>query len=192
MSYGTITRDDTQLHETKDFALVYITLFCSLHQHGRCAFVFFISSRNACKPPNSIHLQLLLPKFVFASTKIIIFCPSYVILFFVKLTFLSLQSISNFYTCCFSVINCSTLAVDPRGPLRMSSCGNHYGSKCNFSCMIGHRMNGSSTLTCVAPGNKPPGYWDNPPPVCQSMFLRGKQHDFATITFLFMYQLISY
>ena len=42
-----------------------------------------------------------------------------------------------------TVINCTSLTVDPSGPLRMSSCGNHYGSKCNFACTIGHRLNGS-------------------------------------------------
>ena len=49
----------------------------------------------------------------------------------------------------------------------MSSCGNNYGSKCNFSCTVGYRLNGSSTVTCVASGNRPPGKWDNPAPVCQ-------------------------
>ena len=62
------------------------------------------------------------------------------------------------------------LAVDLGNPLRMSNCGNNFGSKCNFSCAIGHRLNGSSTLTCVAPGNRPPGFWDNSTPVCQSGF----------------------
>ena len=33
--------------------------------------------------------------------------------------------------------------------------------------MIGHRLNGSSMVTCVAPGNRPPGFWDNSMPVCQ-------------------------
>ena len=49
----------------------------------------------------------------------------------------------------------------------MSSCGNNYGSKCNFSCTVGYRLNGSATVTCVASGNRPPGKWDNPAPVCQ-------------------------
>ena len=70
------------------------------------------------------------------------------------------------------VINCTTLTVNPGGPLRMSSCAYHYGAQCNFSCMTGHRFNGSSTLTCVAPGNKPPGLWDNPLPSCQGMLWR--------------------
>ena len=65
------------------------------------------------------------------------------------------------------VINCTSLTVPLGGPLGMSSCGNHYGSKCNFSCVIGYRLNGSSTVVCIAPGNKPPGLWDNPAPVCQ-------------------------
>ena len=69
---------------------------------------------------------------------------------------------------CFSVINCTTLLVDPLGPLRMSSCGNHYGARCEFSCANGYRLNGSSDVTCVAPGNRPPGIWDNPVPTCQS------------------------
>ena len=62
--------------------------------------------------------------------------------------------------------------VDSGGPLRLSSCGNHYGSKCNFSCAIGYRLNGSSTVTCVAPGNRPPGFWDNPVPLCQGKFTK--------------------
>ena len=57
--------------------------------------------------------------------------------------------------------------VDSIGPLRMSSCDNHYGSKCNFSCTVGHRLNGSSSVTCVAPGNKPPGFWNNTIPTCE-------------------------
>ena len=55
----------------------------------------------------------------------------------------------------------------------MSSCGTHYGSKCNFSCAIGYRLNGSSTVTCVAPGNRPPALWDNSAPSCQGMFTKG-------------------
>ncbi|KAL9960492.1 hypothetical protein ACROYT_G033960 [Oculina patagonica] len=69
------------------------------------------------------------------------------------------------FTC--QIINCTSLTVDPSGPLRMSSCGNHYGSKCNFSCTIGHRLNGSSALTCVAPGNQHPGSWNNTIPTCE-------------------------
>lgn len=49
----------------------------------------------------------------------------------------------------------------------MSYCGNHFGAKCNFSCRIGYRLNGSSTVSCAASGNKPPGYWDNPLPSCE-------------------------
>ncbi|KAL9958176.1 hypothetical protein ACROYT_G035153 [Oculina patagonica] len=67
------------------------------------------------------------------------------------------------FTC--QIINCTSLTVDPRSPLRMSSCDNHYGSKCTFSCAIGHRLNGSSTVTCVAPGNQHPGVWNNTIPV---------------------------
>ena len=69
---------------------------------------------------------------------------------------------------CFSVINCTTLMVDLWGPLRISSCGNYYGARCEFSCANGYRLNGSSDVTCVAPGNRPPGIWDNPVPSCQS------------------------
>ena len=57
--------------------------------------------------------------------------------------------------------------VDPGGPLRMSSCDNHYGAQCNFSCAIGYRLNGSSTVTCVAPGNQHPGVWNNTIPTCE-------------------------
>ena len=66
-----------------------------------------------------------------------------------------------------SVINCTSVNVDPRGPLRMSSCDNHYGAKCNFSCAIGYRLNGSSTVTCVAPGNQHPGVWNSTIPICE-------------------------
>ena len=68
------------------------------------------------------------------------------------------------------VINCTLLSVNPNGPLRMGSCGNHYGSRCNFSCDIGHQLSGSSTLTCLAYGNRPPAFWDNLLPVCQGQF----------------------
>ncbi|KAL9960475.1 hypothetical protein ACROYT_G033940 [Oculina patagonica] len=71
----------------------------------------------------------------------------------------------NDFTC--QIINCTSLTVNPSGPLRMSSCDNHYGSKCNFSCTIGHRLNGSSTVTCVAPGNQHPGVWNNTIPTCE-------------------------
>ena len=57
--------------------------------------------------------------------------------------------------------------VDPGGSLRMNSCGNHYGAQCNFSCTAGHRLNGSSSVSCVAAGNRPPGFWDNPLPTCR-------------------------
>ena len=57
--------------------------------------------------------------------------------------------------------------VDPVGPLRVSSCDNHYGAQCNFSCTIGYRLNGSSTVTCVAPGNQHPGVWNNAIPICE-------------------------
>ena len=65
------------------------------------------------------------------------------------------------------VINCTSLTVTPGGPLRMSSCGNHYGSICNFSCSTGYRMNGSATVMCNAGSNRLPGFWDDPPPKCQ-------------------------
>ncbi|XP_068714407.1 uncharacterized protein [Montipora foliosa] len=69
-----------------------------------------------------------------------------------------------------TVINCTSIMVDPTGPLRMSSCGNHYGSKCNFSCEIGHRLIGSSVVTCLAPGDRPPAFWDSKVPVCEIIF----------------------
>lgn len=49
----------------------------------------------------------------------------------------------------------------------MSSCGSYFGAHCNFTCAVGYRLNGSSTVTCVTRGNNPPGYWDNPLPSCQ-------------------------
>ncbi|XP_020626038.1 sushi repeat-containing protein SRPX2-like [Orbicella faveolata] len=77
---------------------------------------------------------------------------------------------ANKASCSFTievmVINCTSL-INPGGPLLMSSCGIHFGAKCNFSCTIGYRLNGSSTVTCVAPGNGPPGSWDSPLPSCQ-------------------------
>ena len=51
----------------------------------------------------------------------------------------------------------------------MSNCGNYFGAQCNFTCARGHRLNGSSTVTCVAPGNRPPGVWDNSLPSCQGI-----------------------
>ena len=59
------------------------------------------------------------------------------------------------------------MTVDPKGPLRMNNCSYHYGSKCTFSCAVGYRLNGSSTVTCDAPRERPPGAWDNPIPMCQ-------------------------
>ena len=59
------------------------------------------------------------------------------------------------------------MTVDPKGPLRMNNCSYHYGSKCSFSCAVGYRLNGSSTVTCDAPRERPPGAWDKPIPICQ-------------------------
>ena len=67
------------------------------------------------------------------------------------------------------VINCTSLTVGSGDALRMSSCGNHFGAQCNFTCATGHLLNGSSTVTCVAPGNRPPGVWNNPLPICQGI-----------------------
>ena len=67
------------------------------------------------------------------------------------------------------VINCTSPTVNSRGAPRMSNCGNHFGAQCNFTCAIGHRLNSSSTVECVAPGNRPPGVWDNPLPSCQGI-----------------------
>ncbi|XP_067041700.1 uncharacterized protein [Acropora muricata] len=87
------------------------------------------------------------------------------------ITYTAEDKSGNKATCTFTVkvivINCTSLTVTPGGPMHMTSCGNHYGAMCNFSCSIGYRMNGSSTLTCSASGNKPPGFWDNPLPICQ-------------------------
>ena len=77
--------------------------------------------------------------------------------------------------CCFhfsfpfsvSAINCTSLTVDPGGPLRMSSCDNRYAAQCNFSCTIGYRLNGSSQVPCVAPANQHPGVWNNSIPRCE-------------------------
>ena len=77
---------------------------------------------------------------------------------------------SLFFTFYFYiVINCTSLTqmVDPGGPLRMSSCANQFGTQCNFSCAFGYRLNGSSTVTCVAPGNQHPGVWNNTIPTCE-------------------------
>ena len=49
----------------------------------------------------------------------------------------------------------------------MSSCDNHYGAECSFSCAIGHRLNGLSTVTCVAPRKQHPGVWNNTIPICK-------------------------
>ena len=63
-----------------------------------------------------------------------------------------------------SVTNSTFLTVELGGSLRMSSCENHYGAQCNFSCAIGYRLNSSSTVTCVAPDNQHPGVWNNTVP----------------------------
>jgi len=51
----------------------------------------------------------------------------------------------------------------------MRNCTNHFGTQCNFSCAIGYRLNGSSTLTCVSPGNKHPGVWNSTIPTCEGI-----------------------
>ena len=71
-----------------------------------------------------------------------------------------------------SVINCSKLVVSPGDPLRMSSCGYNFGAQCNFSCPTGYRLNGSSSLKCVAQSDSPPGVWDNRLPTCHGTFCR--------------------
>ncbi|CAH3164729.1 unnamed protein product [Pocillopora meandrina] len=68
-----------------------------------------------------------------------------------------------------SVINCSKLLVSPGDPLRMSSCGYNFGAQCNFSCPTGYRLNGSSSLKCVAQSDSPPGVWDNRLPTCHAI-----------------------
>jgi len=70
----------------------------------------------------------------------------------------------------------------------MSCSGNHFGAQCNFSCAIGHRLNGSSTVTCVAPGNRPPGVWDNPLPSCQGITKKTHYaiHFFSLIPLMFL------
>lgn len=80
---------------------------------------------------------------------------------------LSGNSVTCSFTINVAVINCTSLRVDPGGPLRMSSCGNNYGAHCNFSCATGYRINGSLTLMCIAPGEKPPGFWNNAMPRCE-------------------------
>ena len=52
----------------------------------------------------------------------------------------------------------------------MSSCGNHYGAQCNFSCAIGYRLNDTSPVTCVAPSNQHPGVWNNTLPTCEGFY----------------------
>lgn len=84
------------------------------------------------------------------------------------------------------VINCTTLTVTPGGPLRMTSCGNHYGAMCNFSYSNGYQLNGSSTVTCSARGNQPPGFWDNPPSTRQG-WVRWNVQIFAFLNWRLVY-----
>ena len=79
----------------------------------------------------------------------------------------SIDNCSNTALCFSLVINCTSMMVDPGGPLRMGSCGNYYGAQCNFSCAIGYRLNGTSEVTCVAPGNQHPGVWNDTLPTCE-------------------------
>lgn len=65
------------------------------------------------------------------------------------------------------MINCTSLTVNQRPLLRMSYRGNQFGTNYNFSCTIGYRLNGPSTVSCFAYGNKPSGGWDNPLPSCE-------------------------
>ena len=66
------------------------------------------------------------------------------------------------------VINCTSLTVQVRDPLRMSSCDNNYGAKCTFSCAIGYHLIGSTAVTCIAPRSEHPGVWNNTIPTCKS------------------------
>ena len=97
--------------------------------------------------------------------------------FYRKLLLYIIIALNHLFIKLFSptVINCTSLTVDPSGPLRMSSCDNHYGAECNFSCTIGYRLNGSSKFACVAPDNQHPGVWNNSIPTCE-----GKQLAAAT------------
>ena len=74
-------------------------------------------------------------------------------------------SFSNLFSS--TVISCTRLSVNPKDPLRISICDNLYGSKCNFSCPIGYRLNGSSAVTCVASDNQQYGMWNNAIPKCE-------------------------
>ncbi|XP_015750073.1 PREDICTED: sushi, von Willebrand factor type A, EGF and pentraxin domain-containing protein 1-like [Acropora digitifera] len=89
------------------------------------------------------------------------------------ITYTAVDLSGNRATCFFAiklvVISCTSLSVSSGGELRMSRCGSYFGAHCNFTCAIGYHLNGSSALTCVAPSNKPPGYWDNPLPTCQAI-----------------------
>lgn len=89
------------------------------------------------------------------------------------ITYSAVDQSGNKATCSFTikviVINCTSLVADPGSALRMSSCGNHYGARCEFSCASGYRLNGSSDVTCVTPDDRPPSVWDNPIPTCQSI-----------------------
>ncbi|XP_022803617.1 sushi, von Willebrand factor type A, EGF and pentraxin domain-containing protein 1-like isoform X3 [Stylophora pistillata] len=89
------------------------------------------------------------------------------------ITYSAVDQSGNKATCSFTieviVINCTSLVANPGSALRMSSCGNHYGARCEFSCANGYRLNGSSDVTCVTSDDRPPAVWDNLIPTCQSI-----------------------
>ena len=85
-----------------------------------------------------------------------------------------------------SVINYTSLVVNPGGPLRMSSCGNHYGARCNFSCAIGYRLNGTSAVTCVATKKQHVGVWNNSLPTCEGYYEFKQQIEIFKILIIFV------
>ena len=126
-----------------------------------------IICRNTCL---ARALNAVLQRFCLSLQSIISLLPNNIVEVFL-LTNLR-KSVAYFFNSTFltfTVINCTSLTqmVAPEGPVRVSSCANHFGAQCEFFCTTGYRLNGSSTVTCVAPGNQHPGVWDNTIPTCE-------------------------
>ena len=53
----------------------------------------------------------------------------------------------------------------------MCSDGNNFGSVCNFTCLVGFGIVGSSSSTCGGDGSSTTGSFDNPAPTCEGQLI---------------------
>jgi hypothetical protein len=58
--------------------------------------------------------------------------------------------------------SCPSPVLDDRGQMRGKCSPGVVGQKCYFNCIVGYRLKGSRSLTCL-----PNGVWDADVPACQ-------------------------